>query len=261
MPRAIAPKPPAPPRRRARDSERTRTAILQAAREVFIRGDYHQASLSDISRRAGVTQSLIHHHFGSKKGLYVSAMHAYLAELDEDLKGIVQPSLAASGDGPAFIASAMRGYFRFLEGNEQCVRLYRILDLSLHNDPELLAGLGELDEQGREMSSLHLIRAALDRLTLMKAHGQLRPGVEPLPLLSAIICTVEHWFTSSRRLNHRLSQAVGQRGPQGGVSDEDFLRTVIDVTIQGALAPACQSAGQEVGSAAAGGVQTGKDAR
>jgi TetR/AcrR family transcriptional regulator len=227
----------APLRRRGRDSERTRAIILQAAREVFIRGDYHQASLSDIARRAGVAQSLIHHHFGSKKGLYISTVHAYLAELDEDLKGIVEPSLDASEDGPAFIASAVRGYFRFLAGNEQCVRLYRILDLSLHNDPDLVAGLGELDEQGREMSSLHLMRAALDRLSLMKDRGQLRDGVEPLPLLSALICTVEHWFTSSRRLNHRLSQAAGAHGPQGGVTQEDFLRTVIDVVIQGALAP------------------------
>ena len=63
-----------PPRRRLRDAERTRALILQAAREVFILGDYHQASLSDIAARAGVTQSLIHHHFGNKKGLYVSAM-------------------------------------------------------------------------------------------------------------------------------------------------------------------------------------------
>jgi len=257
MTRASSSKVALPPRRRARDSERTRALILQAAREVFIRGDYHQASLSDISRRAGVTQSLIHHHFGSKKGLYISAMHAYLAELDEDLKGIVQPSLDTPEDGPAFIASAMRGYFRFLAGNEQCVRLYRILDLSLHNDPDLIAGLGELDDQGREMSSLHLIRAALDRLTLMKERGQLRAGVEPLPLLSAIICTVEHWFTSSQRLNHRLSQAVGQRGPQGGVNAEDFLQTVIGVVIQGALAPGAPQPG--LAPAPAGG-QTGKDA-
>jgi len=232
-----------PPRRRLRDAERTRALILQAAREVFILGDYHQASLSDIAARAGVTQSLIHHHFGNKKGLYVRAMRAYLAELDEDLKGIVQPSLnVPGGDSPedcaAFIASAVRGYFRFLAGNEQCVRLYRILDLSLHNDPELLAGLGELDEEGREMSSLHLIRAALDRLRAMKEGGLLRPGVEPVALLTTILCVVEHWFTSSRRLNHRLSQALGACGPEACLSGEDFLRTAIDVVVHGALARA-----------------------
>jgi len=227
-----------PPRRRFRDAERTRGGILQAAREVFILGDYHQASLSDISRRAGVAQSLIHHHFGSKKGLYISAMRAYLCELDEDLKGIVQPSLSATEDDAVFIANAMRGYFRFLAGNRQCVRLYRILDLSLHNDPELLAGLGEQDEQGQKMSSLHLIRAAYDRLADMKRRGRLRQGVELLPLLSALLCTIEHWFTSSRRLNHRLAQAVGAQGPSEGVEAEDFLRTVIEVYIHGALAEA-----------------------
>lgn len=226
-----------PPRRRSRDSERTRAAILHAAREQFILGDYHQASLSDIARRAGVTQSLIHHHFGSKKGLYISTLHAYLAELNEDLKNIMLPSIAEAEDGAAFIASAIRGYFRFLSGNKQCVRLYRILDLSLYSDPELVAGLGEMDEQGREMSSLHLMRAALERLTAMQRRGQLREGVEPLALLTTLICTVEHWFTSSRRLNHRMAQTAGASSPQG-VSDEDFLRTAVEVFIHGALAPA-----------------------
>ncbi|MHC1753592.1 TetR/AcrR family transcriptional regulator [Humidesulfovibrio sp.] len=251
-------KPPIPQRRRAHDSVRTRAAILQAAQEVFLRGDYHQASLSDIARRAGVTQSLIHHHFGSKKGLYVCAVHGFLAELDEGLKGIVQPGLdlpagATPEEGAAFVASALTAYFRFLSTHEQCVRLYRILDLSLHNDPDLVAGLDELDDQGREMSTLHLMRAAHDRLTLMKERGQLRPGVEPLPLLSAMLCAVEHWFTSSRRLNHRLSQAVGRgdslaagegavgAGPGGGIAPEDFLHTVIDVFLRGALVqPAAQ---------------------
>ncbi len=234
-------KPAMPQRRRTRDSERTRAAILQAAQEVFLRGDYHQASLSDIARRAGMTQSLIHHHFGSKKGLYVAAVHGYLAELDEGLKGIMQPGLDLPGgnapeDGAAFITSALKAYFRFLSTHEQCVRLYRILDLSMHNDPDLVAGLDELDDQGREMSTLHLMRAAHDRLRAMKERGHLREGVEPLPLLSAMLCAVEHWFTSSRRLNHRLSQAVGRGTAQGGVSPEEFLNTVIDVFLRGALA-------------------------
>lgn len=238
--------PPPSRRRRQRDAGRTRAAILQAAREVFLRGDYHQASLSDIARRAGVAQSLIHHHFGSKKGLYVGAVHAFLAELDEDLKGIIQPALDAEGQGgpaeaAAFIRAAFTAYFRFLAANEQCVRLYRILDLSMHNDPDLVAGLDELDDQGREMSTLHLMRAAHDRLALMQGRGLLRQGVEPLPLLSAMLCAVEHWFTSSRRLNHRLCQAMGrgaagEASPRGGIAPEEYLRTVIEVFLRGALA-------------------------
>ncbi|MBI5520073.1 MAG: TetR/AcrR family transcriptional regulator [Desulfovibrio sp.] len=244
MARPAQPKHAIPARRRARDSERSRAVILLAAQEVFLRGDYHQASLGDIARRAGVAQSLIHHHFGSKKGLYVAAVHAYLAELDEGLKGIMQPGLDAPGgggaeDGAAFITSAIKAYFRFLATHEQCVRLYRILDLSMHNDPELVAGLDELDDQGRETSTLHLLRAAHERLRAMKAAGQLRQGVEPLPLMTAMLCVVEHWFTSSRRLNHRLSQAVGRgaHGPaRGGVAPEEFLDTVVGVFLRGALA-------------------------
>ena len=47
----------------------TTTAILEAAEELFLEKGFDGASLSEIARKAGVNQSLIAHHFGSKAGL------------------------------------------------------------------------------------------------------------------------------------------------------------------------------------------------
>ena len=53
-----------------RNPEATRASILEAAEEVFLEKGYSAAALSAIARRAGVTKSLLHHHFGSKEGLW-----------------------------------------------------------------------------------------------------------------------------------------------------------------------------------------------
>lgn len=47
-----------------------RRLILDAAIEAFRDAEYSEVSLDDVSRRAGVTRGLVHHYFGSKRGLY-----------------------------------------------------------------------------------------------------------------------------------------------------------------------------------------------
>jgi len=51
-------------------AERTRERILAAAEELFLERGFDGASMSALARAAGVNQSLISHHFGSKRGLY-----------------------------------------------------------------------------------------------------------------------------------------------------------------------------------------------
>lgn len=51
-----------------------RAAILAAARELFLAGDYQSVSLRAIARHAGVDTSLVGYYFGTKQGLYNEAM-------------------------------------------------------------------------------------------------------------------------------------------------------------------------------------------
>jgi AcrR family transcriptional regulator len=52
----------------------TRGEILAAARHVFGEQGFENASVRKVAARAGVDPALVHHYFGSKQALFVSAM-------------------------------------------------------------------------------------------------------------------------------------------------------------------------------------------
>ena len=64
-------------RRSAQDAENTKKAILLVAADMFCTLGYERVSLRHISERAGVSHSLIRHHFGSKEKIW----HAISDEL------------------------------------------------------------------------------------------------------------------------------------------------------------------------------------
>ena len=66
--------PGSPPAKRRRDPEASRTAILEAAREVFTERGYARGTVREIARRAGVTHGLVMRHFGSKEQLLIAAL-------------------------------------------------------------------------------------------------------------------------------------------------------------------------------------------
>jgi AcrR family transcriptional regulator len=57
-----------PERRR----ERTRTALIGAAREVFVRRGFHGASLDEIAETAGFTRGAIYKNFADKEELFLA---------------------------------------------------------------------------------------------------------------------------------------------------------------------------------------------
>jgi len=64
----------AEPRKRTRDPEGKRAAILAAARAVFAENGYEKATIREIARRAGVTHGLVVLHFTSKEKLFLAAV-------------------------------------------------------------------------------------------------------------------------------------------------------------------------------------------
>ena len=73
-----------------------RTEILHAATREFADHGYDGATTAGIARRAGVTQPLVHHHFGSKRGLW----DAVVADLFSDLEAEFERTVAGLGDAP-----------------------------------------------------------------------------------------------------------------------------------------------------------------
>ncbi|MCE0496042.1 TetR/AcrR family transcriptional regulator [Vibrio salinus] len=57
-------------RRSAEDAQKTKERILKIATDLFSEFGYAQVSLRSISERAGISHSLIRHHFGSKEQIW-----------------------------------------------------------------------------------------------------------------------------------------------------------------------------------------------
>jgi AcrR family transcriptional regulator len=66
-----------PPRlTRAERKERTRAELIAAAREVFLREGFHQASLDAIAEEAGYTKGAVYSNFESKDELFLAVLDA-----------------------------------------------------------------------------------------------------------------------------------------------------------------------------------------
>ncbi|MEM9445699.1 MAG: TetR/AcrR family transcriptional regulator [Verrucomicrobiota bacterium] len=55
---------------RERNPEKTYSSILRSAERLFARKGFAGTSMSQIAEASGVSQPLIHHHFGNKESLY-----------------------------------------------------------------------------------------------------------------------------------------------------------------------------------------------
>jgi AcrR family transcriptional regulator len=78
--------------------EDTRRAILDAAREAFVRLGFERATNSDIAAAANVTAAAMYRHFASKADLYAAVVHEALADITPRLRSAVasQPSVRAA---------------------------------------------------------------------------------------------------------------------------------------------------------------------
>src|SRR2546429_5843303 len=67
------------PDERQHDSERSRSALLDAALEEFAANGFAGTTVRAIADRAGVSKDLITYHFGSKAELYREVQRRWLA--------------------------------------------------------------------------------------------------------------------------------------------------------------------------------------
>lgn len=110
-----------PPRRRLTADQR-RSQILAAARQLFIEEGVVNVSMRRIASRAGVTPTLIYHHFADKESLL-------LAVCEDFFLGLIEASTAALAATPetddpfARLRHLMRGYVGFGLANPDVYRL------------------------------------------------------------------------------------------------------------------------------------------
>src|SRR5262245_43123552 len=116
---------PAPPRKRPRDAEATRRAILDAAIDAFARSGYDGASTRDIARDAGIDPRLISRYFGSKEALFAQAVErTYLHPLMMVPGNNRTVAAALLSDSPLEQAKGLLLTIRS-SGNERAVEIMR----------------------------------------------------------------------------------------------------------------------------------------
>jgi len=194
--------------RGARDPEATRTALLDAAEAVFCEQGFSAATTSRIAAEAGVTKSLLHHHFGSKAGLWQAVV-----ERRFDAYAKIQWEIL---DRPELDLSAFResveALFRFLQENPELARLHAWADAS-----------GDAPKQPTEGSPL--TARGVERLREIRDRGGIHAELSPAVVLAAYFCLVEHWFQARASLRERFGDLLPD--------DETYLHQMRALLLRG----------------------------
>lgn len=72
-----------PQQNRGKQAERTRSALLEAARDVFLEQGFSAARVDDITRRAGTSHGAFYIYFQGKRGAFDALAEQASRELDE----------------------------------------------------------------------------------------------------------------------------------------------------------------------------------
>ncbi len=155
-----------------RDQARTRlarTAVVDAARRLFLERGYGTTTMEAISAEADVPPATVYRLFSSKHGILKAMLDVSIVGDDEQVPMVERPhvrSLLASGDP----REELVGFVRVIaEVNERVAPLYRILVSAAGTDPEAAALLDQLTQQRAQGQ-----RAIARSLTRARA---LAPGV------------------------------------------------------------------------------------
>ncbi|MER7178981.1 TetR family transcriptional regulator [Streptomyces hyaluromycini] len=187
---------------RAQRRARTRSAILDAARQEFSKSGYQKATIRAVAERAGCDPSLVMQHFGSKQELFRAAVHlnldmaAVAAGPAEGLsERMIRAVLEAMDEQPEATASTFRSMLTHDESAEEALKLFNVTAIAQHSRVSG-ASDGESSELRGQLVGALTLGVAITRYVLkapavehasvddLVAH--LRPAVEALLPESAL---------------------------------------------------------------------------
>jgi TetR/AcrR family transcriptional regulator len=201
---------------RTRDPETTKAAILDAAESVILEKGFGNTAVSEIARQAGVTKSLIHHHFGSKENLWAEVKkRRFDAYADQQIRMLEQAQ--ASED---LLRESVEIFFRFLQKNPQLVRIMGWMFLE--------EDMGDCAFKDKE-----LIALGTARLKEGQEAGLLRDDIDPRFILQIFTGLAQSWFMGKTHF-------VDEFGVEGLPEDLDeaFLEAMVRVFLEGVRPPA-----------------------
>lgn len=196
----------------ASDSGSARELLLEAALEAFARYGFDGVSLSEVARGANAAQPLIHHYFGSKRGLWESAaefafreLRAAFEEARAELHGL---------DAIAMMKVLLRRYVLFTARRPE---VHLILAREAAADGERLEWLID-----RHVDPLHRVLEEL--ISEAQSEGRIKPI--PVPHLIQILNGAVAVFLCSGPLLQRL-YGIDPRSREEALKHADALTEVL----------------------------------
>jgi len=199
---------------RHHDSEATRAAIIEAAERVFLAKGFAEASTAEIARQAGVTKSLIHHHFGSKEGLWDEVKVRRFSEYAERQMAM----LRTDQQNAELLHDSMRTYFHFLQRNPELVRMLAWMFLEQDQDEEC----ADLDRE--------LTQTGIAKIRDGQQQGLLRSDLNPGFILFTFLGICQHWFQDKRWMLDKIGLSS-----KSEAVDEAYLEDAIKIFFEGVL--------------------------
>ncbi|MDA3915897.1 MAG: TetR/AcrR family transcriptional regulator [Deltaproteobacteria bacterium] len=198
---------------KTRDPESTRNSIMKAAEQIFVQQGFAATSMSSIARKANVTKSLIHHHFGTKKNLWNEIKHRQFSQFAS-----VQSSLLESSDmDTGLLKESIIQYFRFLQKNPQHSRF--LLWMKIEADDTC-------GDMANEMTNL-----GIKSLQKAQEKGLLRSDVDPLFILMIFLGMAELWFETK----HQFLRPGIESEVEYDHADEAYLEAMLEIFFKGVL--------------------------
>ena len=114
---------------RTERGRRTRRSVLDAAAAEFGERGFHEASISGITRRAGVALGSFYTYFDSKDAVF----RALVRDLSDQVREHVGPAVRAAPDGVAAERAGLESFLRFVRAHKE---IYRIIDEAEFVDPD-----------------------------------------------------------------------------------------------------------------------------
>ena len=162
---------------RTERSEQTRSELVDAAREVFLRSGFHGASLDEISAEAGYTTGAVYSRFAGKDALF-------LAVLDDHVDRRLRLYLDAATSAPDFESACRElGRSAIAAGRREPGWTPLLMEFWTHaaRRDDLRAAVLERNER-----QLEVLAASLDEIAAREAITMRRPASELLRAITAL---------------------------------------------------------------------------
>lgn len=181
--------------------------ILEEALTLFATHGFAHVSISMIAKQAGVTKSLIFHHFENKEQLWETVKERFFKNYAENQMNLFE----VEKDPIELIRKSMRYYFDFARNNPMIPRFFAYAHLE--NDENC----GKLDKPLMDKGS-ELIYAAQEK-------GMMRKGFNPAVLVMNFITVINQYV---------VAECHFSQWDKTLYSDPDsFIENFIEITIAG----------------------------